>query len=215
MDDKIIRQHVIDALDWDPSVDSAAIGVAVNTGVAVLTGHVSDYAQKLTAVRIARGVKGVSAIADEIEVRFANAIAPTDEDIAGRAANLLKWDVAVPSGAVQVKVSKGWIYLTGQVDWNYQRGAAESDMRRLVGVKGVTNAIDLTPRATPEDVTRRIHDAMEREANIDAGRVTVSVAGGKARLDGKVHSWFERDVIERAAWSAPGVHAVEDHVQVG
>ncbi|HTX50630.1 MAG TPA: BON domain-containing protein [Caulobacteraceae bacterium] len=215
MSDKKVRQDVIDALDWDPRVDSANVGVAVDDGVAVLTGHVADYAQKLAAASIARGVKGVTAIADEIEVRFPGSPIHSDEDIASRAANVLKWDIVLPDDVLKVKVSKGWVVLTGVVDWDYQRRSAESDVRNLAGVKGVTNAITLKPRATPADIARRISDALKREAEIDAARVQVSVVDGKARLEGQVHTWFERDVLERAAWSAPGVRDVEDHVKIG
>lgn len=215
VDDKIVRQRVIDALDWEPSVDSANIGVAVDNGVAVLSGHVPDYAQKQAAIVLARRVKGVAAIADELQVRFRGADAHSDEEIAGRAVAMLKWDVVLPDGAVKVSVRKGWLTLSGEVDWDYQRRSADADVRKLAGVIGVTNSITLKPRATPADVTHRIHEALKREAEIEAGRVQVTVTDGKARLDGRVHTWFEHDVVERAAWAAPGVRAVEDHVEIG
>lgn len=214
-DDKIVRQRVVDALDWDPRVDSANIGVAVDNGVAVLTGHVPDYTQKVAAVTIVRRVKGVVAIADELEVRFRGLNAHPDEEIAAQAASMLKWDVVLPDDAVKVSVRKGRVTLSGDVDWDYQRRSAEADVRKLAGVLGVTNDITLRPRATPADVSRRIHEALRREAEIEAGRVTVSVDDGKALLHGHVHTWFEHDIVERAAWSAPGVRAVEDHVQIG
>ena len=215
MDDKGLRQNIIDALDWDPSVDSANIGVAVGDGVAVLSGHVPNYAQKLSADRIAKRVKGVTAIADEIEVRWPGAHGVTDEDIARRAVQMLNWDVVLPDDAVKVKVSRGWVTLEGQVDWDYQRRGAESDVRKLSGVLGVINQITLKTRVQPGDVSHRIQAALQRDAQLEAGRVRVSVLDGKVTLEGKVHSWHERDEVERAAWSAPGVCAVEDRVSIG
>lgn len=215
MDDKKLRRDVIDALDWDPSVDSANIGVAVNDGVAVLSGHVGNYAQKLSAERIAKRVKGVTAIADEIEVRFEGELTHTDDDIAARAVRVLSWDVMLPDNVVAVKISKGWVTLSGELEWDYQRRAAEADVRKLGGVKGITNEITLKPRLTSTDVSQRIENALKRDAEVEAARVHVSVADGKVRLEGKVHSWHEREAVERAAWAAPGVKAVEDHVLIG
>ena len=215
MDDKKLRRDVIDALDWDPSVDSANIGVAVNDGVAVLSGHVGNYAQKLSAERIAKRVKGVTAIAEEIEVRFEGELTHTDDDIAARAVRVLSWDVMLPDNVVAVKISKGWVTLSGELEWDYQRRAAEADVRKLGGVKGITNEITLKPRLTSTDVSQRIENALKRDAEVEAARVHVSVADGKVRLEGKVHSWHEREAVERAAWAAPGVKAVEDHVLIG
>lgn len=215
MNDKVLRHDIIDALDWDPSVDSANIGVAVDNGVAVLSGHVPNYAQKFAAERIATGVKGVSAIADEIEVRYIGAPGHTDEDIAHRAVQMLNWDVMLPDDAVKVKVSKGWVTLEGQLDWEYQRRAAAADVRKLGGVMGVTNLISLKTRVQPADVSRRIEAALKRDAELEARQVRISALDGKVTLDGKVHSWREREAVERAAWSAPGVHKVEDHLSIG
>lgn len=214
MDDKTLRQNVIDALDWDPSVDSANIGVAVDKGVAVLSGHVPNYAEKFAAVGIAKRVRGVSAIADEIEVRYPGAPSHTDEDIAHRAVQMLNWDVMLPDDAIKVKVAKGWVTLEGQLDWEYQRRAAEADVHKLGGVIAVTNLITLKSRVQPADVSRRIEAALKRDAELEAGQVRISVLDGKVTLDGKVHSWHERDAVERAAWSAPGVRSVEDHLRI-
>jgi osmotically-inducible protein OsmY len=215
MDDKQLRKDIIDALDWDPSVDSANIGVAVNNGVAILSGHISNYAQKLAAGRIAKRVKGVTAIADEIEVRFQGAATPTDEDIASHAVRMLDWDVMVPDEAIAVKVSKGFVTLTGEVDWDYQRRAAESDVRKLGGIVGVSNQITLKPKVSPQDVSHRIAAALKRDAEVEASQVHVSVLDGKVRLEGRVHSWHEREAAERAVWAAPGVRSVEDNVVIG
>ena len=215
MNDKSLRQDIIDALDWDPSVDSASIGVTVNKGVAVLTGHVSNYAQKLNAERVAKRMKGIVAVADEIEVRYPGSPSHTDEDIAHRAVQVLNWDVMLPDDAVKVKVSKGWVTLEGQLDWQYQRRAAEADIRKLGGVIGVTNQITLKTRVQPADVSHRIEAALKRDAELEAHRVQVSVIDGKVTLAGKVHSWHEREAVEQAVWSAPGVRTIVDNLSIG
>lgn len=214
MNDKTLRQDIIDALDWDPIVDSANIGVAVDKGVAVLSGHVPNYAQKFAAQRIVKRVKGVSAIADEMEVRYPGAPGHTDEDIAHHAIQMLNWDVMLPDDTVKVRVSKGWVTLEGELEWEYQRRAAEADVRKLGGVIGVTNAITLKARVQAVDVSHRIEAALKRDAELEAKQVRISVKDGKVTLEGKVHSWHERDAVERAAWSAPGVRTVEDHLQI-
>ena len=160
-------------------------------------------------------MKGVTAIADEIEVRFEGELTHTDDDIAARAVRVLSWDVMLPDNVVAVKISKGWVTLSGELEWDYQRRAAEADVRKLGGVKGITNEITLKPRLTSTDVSQRIENALKRDAEVEAARVHVSVADGKVRLEGKVHSWHEREAVERAAWAAPGVKAVEDHVLIG
>lgn len=215
MDDRTLRQHVIDELDWEPTVDAANIGVAVNNGVVTLTGHVPSYAQLIAAEAAVKRVKGVQAIAQEIEVRFAGAAAHSDEDIASRAVLLLKWSAEIPKDAIQVKVSKGWISLTGEVEWQYQRQAAEDHLRSLVGVKGVSNLIVVKPRVVAQDVSRVIQQALDRDARLEGQSIKVLVENGKVRLEGRVHSWYEREAAERAAWAAPGVEAVEDHLVIG
>ncbi len=212
MSDKAVRQDIIDTLDWDPSIDSANIGVAVDQGVAVLSGHVPNYAQKSAAERDAKRVKGVTAIVDEIEVRFPGSSTHTDEDVALRAVQVLNWDVLVPDNEVQVTVSKGWITLSGELEWDYQRRAAEADVRKLGGVMGVINQISLRRRVSSADVSHRIEEALRRDAELEASRVQVLVADGKVTLEGRVRSWHERDAVERAAWAAPGVRAVDDRV---
>ena len=159
MDDKALRQRIIDELDWEPPVDAAGIGVAVNNGVVTLTGHVPSYAQLVAAEAAVKRVKGVQAIAQEIEVRFTGASPHSDEDIASRAALLLKWNAELPTDAIQVKVAKGWITLSGEVEWQYQRQAAEDNVRSLVGVTGVSNLISVrrgrSPRTSPTGSRRR------------------------------------------------------------
>ncbi len=214
MYDKLLRQTVVDALDWDPSVDSAHIGIAVTDGVVTLSGHVPNYAQKLEAERTARSVRGVKAIAQEIDVHYPGAVPFTDEQIAAHAVEVLTWDVLLPLDAVKVKVAKGWITLSGEVDWDYQRRAAEADVRRLKGVIGVINQVMLKTRVSPSDVRVLIEDAFKRGAGLEATSVQVNVADGKVTLSGKVHTWRERDTAERAAWAAPGVRSVEDQIAI-
>jgi osmotically-inducible protein OsmY len=215
MDDRTLRQQVIDELDWEPTVDAANIGVAANNGVVTLTGHVPSYAQLIAAEAAVRRVKGVQAIAQEIEVRFAGAASHSDEDIANRAVLLLKWSAEIPKEAIQVKVAKGWISLTGEVEWQYQRQAAEDSVRSLTGVKGVSNLIVVRPRVVAQDVGRAIEAALKRDARVEAQAIKVIVKDGKVRLEGRVRSWHEREAAERAAWAAPGVEAVEDHLVIG
>lgn len=213
MDDKTLRQRVIDELDWDPSVRSANIGVTARDGVVTLSGHVPTYAEKIAAASVARRVRGVKAVAQEMEV-FSEFTDDSDENIAHRAVNVLKWDVTVPSDRVTVQVSSGYVTLSGEVEWDYQRRAAEWDVRRLSGVIGVTNSITLKPHADAGDIKSRIEAALERNADVEAKGVKVSVHDGRVVLDGRVRAWYERSLVEKAAWAAPGVRSVEDNVTI-
>lgn len=210
-----LRQDIIDELDFEPSLDSAGIGVAVENGIVTLTGHVPTYSQKLTVEDVVRRVKGVKGIAEEIEVRPAGSNLTADDEITKRAVNTLDWNTSVPAGAVQVKVQKGWVTLTGKVEWFFQKNAAANAVRDLAGVVGVTNYIEIQQRVSAPDVKKRIEDALKRYAEVEAQAIRIDVVeGGKVRLNGKVHAWSERTAVERAAWSAPGVTAVEDRIAV-
>ena len=215
MDNITLRQLVLDELEFDPSIDAANIGVAAENGVITLTGHVSTYAEKEAAERTTRRIKGVKAIAQEIEVRPAGTHKTADDEIAKRAVNTLGWHVTVPKDAVQVKVQNGWITLNGRVEWQYQKTAAADAVRDLSGVVGVSNMIEVTPRASSVDVKKRIEDAFRRDAEIEAKAININVADGKVTLQGKVKTWSERQAAEHAAWSAPGVRSVEDRLLVG
>lgn len=212
MDDKALRQSIIDELEFDPSVDGAHIGVAVEDGVVTLSGHVGSYAERIAAEELVRRVKGVKAIAQEVEVRYPGKKKTSDDDIAKRAVAILAWDASVPDERISVKVQQGWITLSGEVDWHYQRQAAEHAVRKLSGVVGISNLIAVGRSVQPEDVKRCIEDALRRNAQIEADNIRVSVAGGKVTLEGKVKVWHERQLAERAAWAAPGVTAVEDRL---
>jgi len=215
MDDVVLRQNVLDELEFEPSVNAAHIGVTAENGVVTLSGHVSSYAEKIAAERAAQRVKGVRGIAQEIEVRYAGSLKSSDDEIAGRAVNILRWNTVVPGDAVKVKVEDGWVKLSGEVEWQYQRSAAESDIRKLSGVAGVTNDITIKAHVQTSDVKRKIEDALKRNAEVEAQRIRVSVLGdGKIALEGTVHDWQERSTAERAAWSAPGVRAVEDRLTI-
>jgi osmotically-inducible protein OsmY len=214
MNDKTLRQKIIDQLDFDPSVDSAHIGVAVEAGVVTLSGHVPNYLQKNNAVRAAKSVKGVHGIADEITVRYDGFAPLSDDEIARRAVQALTFNAMLPEDSVMVKVSRGWVTLTGEVDWQFQRATAEAEVRKLRGVVGITDGITLKERAVAGDVERRIKDALARNAALDAQSIHVKVMGDRVTLDGTVDSWRGREVAEGAAWGAPGVRHVEDHLRV-
>ncbi len=212
MDDKTLRQNVIDALEYEPSVNAEHIGVAAEGGAITLTGHVHTYAERQAAEDVVRRVKGVRAIAQEIEVRSYGAGATADDEIAQRIVRAFDWNTSVPKDAVQVKVSKGWVTLTGKVEWYYQKEAAANLVRDMAGVAGVSNLIDITPRASATDVRTRIEEALKRDAQIEAKAIRISVTDSKVTLEGKVHSWAERRAAERAAWAAPGVRMVTDNL---
>lgn len=213
-DDLMLQQRVLDELQFDPSLDSAHIGVTAREGVVTLTGHVQSYAEKFGAERAARRVRGVKAVAQEIEVHLPPDKKTADDEIAARALKILAWDVAVPPDAVQVKVEHGMVTLSGTVDWAYQRAEAEYDMRKLGGVRAVINDIHVRPQVKSVDVRAEIRGAFERAAELDASNVTVDIRDGKVFLGGKVKSWIEREEAERAAWSVPGVVGVEDNIAV-
>lgn len=214
MSDTILRQDIIDELDFEPSIDAANIGVAVENGIVTLSGHVGSYMQKLKAEELVRHVKGVHGIAQEIEVRYSGDKQTADDEIARRALDTIKWDTTVPADKVQVSVQNGWVSLSGQVEWYYQKAAAESAVRRLYGVKGVSNELTIQPRVQVADLKNRIENAFKRNAEIDASSIKISVSGNKVTLDGRVKSWTERYAAEHAAWAAPGVNAVDDRLSV-
>ena len=215
MTDLELKKNVEAELNWEPSLNAAEIGVAVSGGIVTLTGHVSSYWQKFTAERAASRVAGVKAIANEIEVRLPTSSERTDEDIARAAVNSLNWAVSVPADRIKVKVSKGWITLEGTVDWQYQRAAAENAVRYLIGVRGVSNLIEVKPQVSKVEIKAAIEAALKRSAELDANRITVETDGDKVTLRGTVRSWAELQGAARAAWSAPGVRVVDNRITVG
>ena len=216
MSDSILKQDIIDELDFEPSIDAADIGVAVDGGIVTLTGHVPTYAQKVKVEDVVRNVKGVKAIAQEMEVRPFGTHKTADDEIAKRAVNTIAWHTSIPGGAVQISVQSGWIKLIGKVEWQYQKTAAEDAVRHLAGVIGVTNQIEIKPRPSTQDIKQRIENALKRNAELEAQEIKVNVLGnGAVRLEGRVHAWSERRAAERAAWSAAGVRTVEDRITIG
>ena len=215
MNDLSLRQDVMDELQFEPSIDAANIGVAVKNGVVTLSGHVGSYAEKSAAESAARRVRGVRAIAEEIEVRYAGRKMHADDEIASRALDIIEWDTALPDGVIDVQVRRGWVTLSGEVPWHFQRLAAENAVRKLGGVTGVSNLLTIRPSALIADIKGRIEGALRRNAEVEADRIRVDITGGRVALEGAVHAWSERNAAERAVWSVPGVTAVENHLTVG
>lgn len=212
--DSELQRDVMAELEWEPSVDHTEIGVAVTAGVVTLSGYVKTYAEKIAAEKAARRVAGVQAIAEEIKVHFASEPKMADHEIAKRLLDMMSWTVSIPTDKVKVKVERGWVTLSGIVDWDYQRREAFRAASRVAGVAGVTNDIEVKQHPAPADVKERIVSAFKRQADLDAAAVTVSTDGGTVKLGGKVRAWAERGVAERAAWSAPGVTRVEDNITI-
>jgi osmotically-inducible protein OsmY len=211
--DAMLKQSVLDELKWEPSVTAAHIGVIAKDGVITLSGHVENYAEKHAAETAVGRVKGVKAVAEELEVRLPFDTKRGDDAIAAAAIDRLAWDVSVPRDAVRVKVEKGWVTLTGQVGWHYQREAAEQDVRRLFGVIGVSNQTTVKPRPDASNISDNIVDALHRTW-FDPKTVTVTTEGGKVRLTGTVHSWRDREMAESTAWAAPGATTVENDIAI-
>lgn len=214
MSDVQLQKAVLDELNWEPSITAAHIGVSANDGVVTLAGHVGTYVEKFAAEKATRRVKGVRAVVEGLEVRLLNSLKREDDEIAKVAVNHLAWDASIPKDAIMVKVEKGWITLSGNVAWNYQREAAERDVRGLSGVIGLTNHIAITPKVDVADISDNIQHALDRSWFFDPKTVGVSAVGGKVHLTGTVHSWHERNVAADAAWSAPGASDVVNDIMV-
>ncbi|HEV7409707.1 MAG TPA: BON domain-containing protein [Bradyrhizobium sp.] len=209
-----IEKDVKAELEWDPDLDATDIAVSVKKGVVTLAGFVKSYTDKYEAEAAAKRVAGVVAVANDLEVRMPSVDERPDPDIAREAAQAVKSQLPISSENIKIIVKNGWVTLEGEVEWQYQRQTAENIVRRIKGVKGVSNTILLKPRAEPTEVKRKIQEALRRSAEVDANRIEVEAHGSEVVLKGTVRSWIEREEAERAAWSAPGVTKVEDRIVV-
>jgi osmotically-inducible protein OsmY len=212
--DKQLQQAVLSELTWEPAVTASHIGVAAKNGVVTLSGHVPTYWEKRAAEKAAGRVKGVKAVVEEIEVRLVGGSVMADEEIAERAVRSLDSDVSVPKDHIKVKVEKGRVTLTGEVYWHYQRQAAEHAVQKLLGVVGLTNRIAIRPSVAAYDVREQIATTLARTAAFDTAGLSIETDGGKVTLSGNVSSWYERNLVENAAWAVPGVSQVNDKISV-
>jgi len=215
MIDQALKQEVLKELAWQPGFDETHIAVAARGGVVTLTGHVGSYAEKCVVERAAGRVTGVRAIVENLEIRYPSATSHSDVEIAKRALDVISWDLSIPKNRVKIRIEKGWVTLTGDVDWRFQRLAAEMDIRNLAGVMGVSNVIEIKPRFPAFDVEKRIRAAFRRNAEFAAENIVVTADGDTVTLTGQVGGYHERTLAADTAWSAPGVTQVNDLLTVG
>ncbi len=209
-----IRNDVLDELAWQPNINETEIGVIVKDGIVTLTGTVDGYTKKRAAENAVKKVKGVKAVAEDIEVKFGSTFKKTDVEIAKSAVNSIEWNASVPNDKVMIKVDDGWVYLTGEVQWSYQKDATKRAVENLLGVRGVSNLITIKQAVEPYQIKERIKKAFERSADLEAKNITVSVDGHRVKLRGKVHSIAEKDEARKAAYHAPGVYEVDNDLEV-
>jgi osmotically-inducible protein OsmY len=212
--DAELKRNVTDELKWEPDINSTAIGISVKDGIVTLSGYVDSYMKKIKAERAAEKVFGARGIVQKIDVKLPGSSERTDEDIARAAADALEWNVTIPDNSVKVKVKDGWLTLSGEVDWGFQRNSANDAVCCLLGVKGVDNFITVKPAAESKDIKAKIESAFHRHAVLDARRLSVKTNGDKAILEGFVHSYAERREAEEAAYAAPGICTVENNLTI-
>lgn len=212
--DAKIREDVLDQLAWESEVDDREIGVAVENGVVTLSGVVNSYSKKIAAEKAAKKVNGVKAVAEDIEVKYGDSFKKTDKEIAKAAVNALEWNVSVPDDKIMVKVEDGWVYLSGEVQWDYQRNAAKKAVENLLGVRYVSNNITLKQKVEPTDIKNKIKRAFERIADLNAKKVSVEVDGHTVTLRGTVHSLAEKEEARKTAYASPGVYNVINKINV-
>ncbi|SEL62169.1 Osmotically-inducible protein OsmY, contains BON domain [Maribacter orientalis] len=212
--DAEIKQDVLDELAWQPNVDETEIGVIVENGVVTLSGVLNNYSKKVAAEKAVKSVEGVKALAGDIEVKYGNDFKKTDKEIAKAVVEALEWNSSVPEKNLTIKVEDGWVYLSGEVKWGYQREAAKRAVENLLGVRSVINSITIKQDVKPFEVKDRIKKAFERSAELDAKNITVLTDGHTVTLRGKVHSLKEKEDAETAAYRAPGVYYVLNELKV-
>ena len=212
--DADLKRDVFTELSWDPIIPETRVGVTVSEGVVTLSGHLDTYAQKVAVKRAVERVGGVKAIAMELDVIPLGIHQRSDTEIAAAVEHALSWSTSVPADLIKVTVEKGWVTLEGEVEWNYQRRAVERMIRPLKGVVGISDNIRLKTLPVPVNLANRIQDALTRQAVREAKRIEISVDGSVVTLHGHVHSWAERNAIEGASWSAPGVSRVNNQVEI-
>jgi len=212
--DAQLKTDVTHELEWDPSINATHVGVAVQDGVVTLTGHLDTFAEKYAIERATQRVEGVHAVAVELDVKLAPSHKRSDSEVAMAAESMFKWHALIPADRIQVRVEKGWVSLSGEVDWEYQRAAAERAVRSLTGVVGVDNNVRLRVVALPGNISTRIREALARHAEREARHIEVTLKGSTAVLEGRVDSWAERNAAQGAAWSAPGVTMVVNNLRV-
>jgi osmotically-inducible protein OsmY len=212
--DSDIEPDVREELEWHPGLDTSDIAVSVKDGVVALAGFVKSYTDKYDAESAVKRVAGVTGVANDLEVRLPAIDERPDPDIARDAVAALKAQLPVSSEDIKVIIKNGWVTLEGEAEWQYQRNTADTAVRHVKGVRGVSNAIVVRPHAEPIEIRKKIQDAFRRNAHVDANRITVETHGSEVILEGTVRSWIEREEAERVAWSAPGVTRVEDRIVV-
>jgi osmotically-inducible protein OsmY len=212
--DSQLQATVMEELQWDPKLNAAEIGVAVKNGIVILSGHVDNYTKKLAAEEAVKRVKDVKGIVEEITVQLSHDGTRSDEELAQAAVSALRWNNAVPDQSIKAEVEKGWLTLEGNLDWQFQKDAALNAVKDIIGLKGVSNLINIKPKVNAPVVRDTIKKALERSADIESDRIIIETSGSKVTLRGKARSWGERNEVERAAWCAPGVMEVEDDLVI-
>jgi osmotically-inducible protein OsmY len=212
--DAQLKTDVTNELQWDPSINATNVGVAVKDGIVTLTGHLDTYPEKFAIEHATQRVQGVKAVAVELDVKLAPSHQRSDTEIAQAAQSALMWHSLVPKSHVHIKVERGWLTLSGEIDWEYQRESAYKAVRALTGVVGVSNLITLKPQVAPSNVASRIREALTRHAEREAKHIEVDVVGSTVTLRGRVDSWAERSAAQGAAWAAPGITSVVNKLTV-
>jgi osmotically-inducible protein OsmY len=209
-----IQKDVLDELKWEPYLNATEIGVAVKNGIVTLSGTVNSYLKKTRAEKAAKRVSGVKAVAEDIEVKYADSLLKNDTEIAETILSALKWHSAINEEKIKVKVEDGVVTLDGEVDWEFQRNSAVMQIENLIGVKRIVNNITIKSGIVPKELKQKVNSAFHRSATIDAEKINIEVTGSKVVLTGKVRSWAEKNDAENAVWAAQGVNKVENNLEI-